>query len=306
MEKIKIFFKLVRRAFKHFIDDDGLNLSASLSYYTIFSIAPLIIVVISLAGMFLGSEAVQGKIYGQINGLVGNSSALQIQEIIKNLETTHNTVAGTIIGIIILLLGATGVFTEIQHSINYIWSIRAKPKKGWIKMLLNRLLSFSLIVSFAFILLAALVVDALSDLLSDKIRIYFPYASVYIFKIVNLVIIFSTITCLFAIIYKVLPDAMIKWKDAFIGAVLTAFLFMIGKFAISFYVAKSNVGLTYGAAASVIILLLWVYYSSIILFFGAEFTRMFALYYGGGVKPNDTSVFIIKQEAKEIDISPLT
>ena len=306
MEKIKIFFKLVRRAFKHFIDDDGLNLSASLSYYTIFSIAPLIIVVISLAGMFLGSEAVQGKIYGQINGLVGNSSALQIQEIIKNLETTHNTVAGTIIGIIILLLGATGVFTEIQHSINYIWSIRAKPKKGWIKMLLNRLLSFSLIVSFAFILLAALVVDALSDLLSDKIRIYFPYASVYIFKLVNLFIIFSTITSLFAIIYKVLPDAIIKWKDAFIGAFLTAFLFMIGKFAISFYVAKSNVGLTYGAAASVIILLLWVYYSSIILFFGAEFTRMFALHYGGGVKPNDTSVFIIKQEAKEIDIAPLT
>ncbi len=306
MEKIKIFFKLIRRAFKHFIDDDGLNLSASLSYYTIFSIAPLIIVVISLAGMFLGSEAVQGKIYGQINGLVGNSSALQIQEIIKNLETTHNTVAGTIIGIIILLLGATGVFTEIQHSINYIWSIRAKPKKGWIKMLLNRLLSFSLIVSFAFILLAALVVDALSDLLSDKIRIYFPYASVYIFKLVNLFIIFSTITSLFAIIYKVLPDAIIKWKDAFIGAFLTAFLFMIGKFAISFYVAKSNVGLTYGAAASVIILLLWVYYSSIILFFGAEFTRMFALHYGGGVKPNDTSVFIIKQEAKEIDIAPLT
>ena len=306
MEKIKIFFKLVKRAFKHFIDDDGLNLSASLSYYTIFSIAPLIIVVISLAGMFLGSEAVQGKIYGQINGLVGNSSALQIQEIIKNLETTHNTVAGTIIGIIILLLGATGVFTEIQHSINYIWSIRAKPKKGWIKMLLNRLLSFSLIVSFAFILLAALVVDALSDLLSDKIRIYFPYASVYIFKLVNLFIIFSTITSLFAIIYKVLPDAIIKWKDAFIGAFLTAFLFMIGKFAISFYVAKSNVGLTYGAAASVIILLLWVYYSSIILFFGAEFTRMFALHYGGGVKPNDTSVFIIKQEAKEIDIAPLT
>ncbi len=306
MEKIKIFFKLVKRAFKHFIDDDGLNLSASLSYYTIFSIAPLIIVVISLAGMFLGSEAVQGKIYGQINGLVGNSSALQIQEIIKNLETTHNTVAGTIIGIVILLLGATGVFTEIQHSINYIWSIRAKPKKGWIKMLLNRLLSFSLIVSFAFILLAALVVDALSDLLSDKIRIYFPDASVYIFKIVNLLIIFSTITCLFAIIYKVLPDAIIKWKDAFIGAFLTAFLFMIGKFAISFYVAKSNVGLTYGAAASVIILLLWVYYSSIILFFGAEFTRMFALHYGGGVKPNDTSVFIIKQEAKEIDIAPLT
>ena len=173
-------------------------------------------------------------------------------------------------------------------------------------MLLNRLLSFSLIVSFAFILLAALVVDALSDLLSDKIRIYFPYASVYIFKLVNLFIIFSTITSLFAIIYKVLPDAIIKWKDAFIGAFLTAFLFMIGKFAISFYVAKSNVGLTYGAAASVIILLLWVYYSSIILFFGAEFTRMFALHYGGGVKPNDTAVFIIKQEAKEIDIAPLT
>ena len=305
MKHIRNFFSLLRGASGNFLEDDGLKLSASLSYYMIFSIAPLIIIVMGLAGVFLGPEAVQGKIYWQINGLVGNSTALQIQEIIKNIETTHNSVAGTIVGIIVLLVGVTGIFTEIQHSINYIWSVRAKPKRGWIKILLNRLLSFSLILSLGFILLVALLVDGLSDLLNDKIKLHFPNASLYVFKTLNLGTIFLSITSLFAIIFKVLPDAKIMWKDSFIGALMTAFLFMMGKWIISYYVGKLDVGLTYGTAASIIILLLWVYYSSIILFFGAEFTRLYALHYGGGVKPYSTSVFIIKQEAKEIELSPL-
>jgi len=304
-EKFRIFIKVFRGATTNFIDDNGLKLSASLSYYTIFAIAPMILMVIALAGIFLGTEAVQGKIYGQINGLVGNSTALEIQNIIKNIQETHHTVAGSIIGVGILVLAATGVFTEIQDSINYIWSVKAKPRKGWVKMIFNRLLSFSLIISFGFILLVSLLVNAVIDLLSDRLKLYFAEITVLLFYIVNMVLLFFIIASLFAIIFKVLPDARMKWKDTFIGAFFTALLFIGGKFLIGFYLGNSSVGTTYGPAASIIILLLWVYYSSIILFFGAEFTQVYARHYGGGIIPNETAVFIIKKEAKEIELKEL-
>lgn len=205
---------------------------------------------------------------------------------------------------VVLFIGATGIFTEIQDSINYIWSLRAKPKRGIIKFLINRLLSFSLIVSLGFLLLVSLVVSALLDLLSDRLTIYFPHTTVYIFYVLNFVIILVIISVLFAIIFKVLPDGKIKWQDAFIGAGFTAVLFIIGKAGIGYYLGRSNLGATYGAAASVIIILAWVYYTSIILYFGAEFTKVYALEYGGGIVPNDTAVFIIKREAKEIETLP--
>jgi len=298
----RTIFECIKKAGSEFASDNAIKLSASLSYYTIFALAPLLILIISLAGLFLGTDAVQGKIYGEINDVVGNSAALQIQEIIQNIRATKHTVAGTIIGFITLLIGATGVFTEIQDSINYIWSIKAKPKKGWLKLLRNRLLSFSLIVSLGFLLLVSLAVNALMDLLSEHLKIYFADATVYIFYVINLIMIFAVISCLFAIIFKVLPDATIRWKDAFIGASITAVLFIMGKFLISFYLGTSNIGVTYGAAASVIIILLWVYYSSIILYFGAEFTHAYAINYGGGVEPDDTAVFIVKKEVKEFEM----
>ena len=303
--KVKIFIKVSRGAVSNFIDDNGLKLSASLSYYTIFALAPMILIMMSLAGIFLGLEAVQGKIYGQINGLVGNSTALEIQNIIKNIQGAHHTTAGAIIGVGILLLAVTGVFTEIQDSVNYIWSVKSKPAKGWVKMILNRLLSFSLIISFGFILMVSLSVNALIDLLSERLKIYFAEITVYLFYTVNMIVLFFVIAFLFAIIFKVLPDARIKWKDAFIGAFFTALLFIVGKFLIGFYLGNSSVGVTYGPAASIVVLLLWVYYSSIILFFGAEFTQVYARHYGGGIIPNETAVFIIKKEAKEIELKEL-
>jgi len=303
--KFKIFMKVFRGATTNFIDDNGLKLSASLSYYTIFAVAPMILMVMALAGIFLGTEAVQGKIYGQINGLVGNSTALEIQNIIKNIQQTHHTTAGSIVGVVILVLAATGVFTEIQDSINYIWSVKAKPRKGWIKMIFNRLLSFSLIISFGFILLVSLLINAVIDLLSDRLKLYFAGITVSLLYIVNIFLLFLIIATLFAIIFKVLPDARLKWKDTFIGAFFTALLFIVGKFLIGFYLGNSSVSTTYGPAASIIILLLWVYYSSIILFFGAEFTQVYARHYGGGIIPNETAVFIIKKEAKEIELKEL-
>lgn len=298
---MKSFWRIARQAAIEFVNDSGLKLSAALAYYTIFSIGPVLVIIISLAGLFYGREAVQGRIYYQINGLVGNSAALQIQEIIQNIEKSQLSTSGAVIGVVILLIGATGVFTEIQDSINYIWSIKAKPKRGFVKLLTNRLISFSLIISFGFVMLVSLIINALVDLLQGRLEQFFDSVTVYIFQGINYLVLFGVISVLFAIIFRVLPDATIRWRDAFVGAAFTAFLFLIGKFLIGFYLTYSDIGVTYGAAASIVLLLLWVYYTSIILFFGAEFTKVYTLNLGSGIQPDKTAVFILKREAKELN-----
>ncbi len=204
------FWLIVRQAFTEFFNDHGLKFSASLSYYTVFSLGPVLLIIISLAGIFFGKDAVEGKIYGQINGLVGSAAALQIQEIIGNIEESQFTRSGAIIGFIILFIGATGVFTEMQDSINYIWSIKTKPKKGIIKLVFDRILSFSLIISFGFVLMVSLAVHALVDLLHDKLAKYFDEVTVIVFQGMNYAILFVVITTLFAIIFKILPDAKVR------------------------------------------------------------------------------------------------
>lgn len=301
MKRIRNFFKLLVSSGKSFIEDDALKLSASLSYYTIFALGPVLLLVISFAGIFYGKEAVQGKIFGEIKGLVGNSAAYQIQHMISSIEKNDNSVTGAIIGFVILIFGATGVFTEIQGSINYIWSIRAKPKKGWVRLLINRLTSFSLVVATSFILLVALIVNAVLDLFNEKLASIFPETALVVFYIFNNVTIFVVISAMFAIIYRVLPDATISWKDALLGAGFTAILFLAGKSLIGLYLGNSNFGITYGTAASIMIILAWVYYSSMILYFGATFTKLYALNYGSGIVPDETAVFIIKSETKEIN-----
>lgn len=305
MKKIKKVFELLRNTAIAFDEDNAVKLSASLSYYTIFALGPLLIIIISLSGIFYGKEAVQGKVYEQLKEVIGGSAALQVQQIIINAQHTHGTSIGAIVGTIILFVGATGVFTEIQGSINFIWSVKAKPKKGWLKYLLNRLLSFSLVIGLGFLLLVSLVVNALLALLSERLIHSFPNFPVGLFNLLNTVIILAVITALFAVIYKVLPDAIISWKDAWIGSLFTAGLFLIGKFLIGYYLGKSSLGVTYGTAASIVIILAWVYYSSLILYFGAEFTKIYALYSGEGIKPKQTAVFIIKKEAKEVSFSRL-
>lgn len=176
------FWRLLKRAARDFVNDNGVKLSAALSYYTIFSIGPLLIIIISLAGIVWGTDAVEGKIYAQLNGLLGNATAAQIEDIIKNIKASRLSSSGATLGVIFLVVGATGVFTEIQDSINYIWSIRAKPRRGWLRLILNRVLSFSLIVSFGFILLVSLVVNALVEVLHDRLHNLFDTVTVYVFK----------------------------------------------------------------------------------------------------------------------------
>ncbi|RYY39239.1 MAG: YihY/virulence factor BrkB family protein [Chitinophagaceae bacterium] len=305
IQRIRRFLSLFAKAGNGFVNDNAFKLSASLSYYTVFALGPLLLIIISLAGIFFGREAVQGKIYLQLSGLVGTEAAVQIQNIIKNVHHTHSSTAGAIIGAVILVIGATGVFTEMQDSINYIWSVRAKPKKSWLKYLSNRLLSFSLVVGLGFLLLVSLVINALLNLLSDRLTHYFPNFTVFVFNWINIGIIVVAITGLFAVIYKVLPDAVISWRDAFTGALITALLFLLGKFGIGYYLARSNLDVTYGTAASIVIILSWIYYSALILFYGAEFTKMYALHHGKGIHPKETAVFIIKRESKEVPTSYL-
>jgi membrane protein len=300
IKKLLSFFKLLQEAAEEFFSDNGVKLSASLSYYTVFSIGPVLIIIISLAGIFFGREAVEGKIFWQINGLVGADAAAQVQEIIKNIQKSQFSASGAVIGVVLLIIGATGVFTEIQDSINYIWSVKAKPKRGWVHLLLNRLISFSLIISFGFILLVSLIVHALFDLLQERLMSYFDEGTVYVFQAVNYVILYAVIAVLFAVIFKVLPDAKIKWRDALVGAAFTSVLFLVGKFLISFYLAHSSVGVTYGAATSIVIILLWVYYTSIILYFGAEFTKVYTIAHGGGIEPDKAAVFIVKHQTREL------
>ena len=305
MKRTRRVFELLKNTAGAFSDDNAFKLSASLSYYTIFALGPLLIIIISLSAIFYGKDVVEGKLFDQLSGLVGTDAALQIQSILINAQQTHATTLGAIIGFIVLFIGATGVFTEIQGSINFIWSVRAKPKKGWVKYLFNRLISFSLIIGLGFLLLVSLIVNALLTFLSDTLTRKFPHFPVGLFNLANSLIILTVITCLFAVIYKVLPDAIISWKDAWIGSMFTALLFLLGKFLIGYYLGKSNLGVTYGAAASIVILLAWVYYSSLILYFGAEFTKVYALHSGEGIRPKETAVFIIKRETKEIATSRL-
>lgn len=295
----------MKGAIAGFSDDKAMKLSASLAYYTVFSLAPLLLLVISLAGIFLGKEAIQGQVFSEINGLVGNQAARQIEEMIKNLEKSGQTTLSVIIGFVTLLVGATTVFGEMQDSINTIWKVKAKPKRGWVKLLKDRLLSSSLIVSIGFLLIVSLLVNGMLLALSDNLKRLLPDITVVIFNIINASISFIVITILFGVIFKVLPDVKISWKGVRAGALFTAFLFMLGRVIIGFYIEKTSTGSAYGAAGSLIVILLWVYYTAAILYFGAEFTQSYAQFTGARIEPADYAVHVEQKETeKDVDILP--
>ncbi len=296
MKYLKIFFSLVSESFTEFMNDKGLKLSAALSYYTIFSLAPMILVLISTLSIFMEKSTIQGEIFGQLQGLVGPAATDQLQEIIQNAQISNKSGVAAAIGIATLLIGATGVFAEMQDSINYIWSIKSKPKAGWLQYIKNRLLSFSLILTLGFLLIVSLGANTLVELLGHQLERYFSEASVVFFYIVNIAMVLTVITLLFTVIFKVLPDGILRWKESLVGAGFTAVLFLLGKFIISFYLGKSNLGATYGASASIIILLTWVYYSSIILYFGAEFTKAYAKLDGVAIAPKKHAVLVVREE----------
>ncbi|RYY95690.1 MAG: YihY/virulence factor BrkB family protein, partial [Chitinophagaceae bacterium] len=281
---------LLKKSFKGFSEDKVPKLSASLAYYTVFSLAPLLVVIISLAGIFLGQEAAQGSIVTQMRGLVGDQSAAQVQEMVQGASLSGKSSVALIIGIVTLIIGATSMFGEMQDSINGIWGIKTNPRAGMKAMIKTRILSFGMVASLGFLLLVSLAATAVIEGLGARLQDMFPNVSVVLFYIINLVLTLGITTVLFAGVFKVLPDAKIRWKDVWIGAIFTAVLFLIGKFLIGLYINKSDVGSTYGSAGSLIVLLLWIYYSSFILFMGAEFTKNYLVEYGPGIIPDKYAV----------------
>jgi membrane protein len=301
---LKKIWKVLVATFSGFINDNGLKLSASLAYYTVFSLAPLLILVISLAGLFWGNDAAANRLYPQIAQIVGPPAALQIQEMLKNLAFSGKTGMAVVIGVVTLLVGASSIFVEIQDSLNMIWRVKAKPKKGWLKMLQNRFLSFSLIVSLGFLLLVSLVLNFLMDALSDRLVHFLPYITNLLIKGINLGVTLIVISTLFAIIFKVLPDVKIRWKDVRSGAIFTALLFMLGQYAIGIYLQYEAQSSAYGAAGSIILILLWIYYTAAILYIGAEFTQVYAEAVGCKIEPADYAVAVIQTEV-EREVSTL-
>lgn len=293
----KSLWKVLKLSFKDFTDDKIAKLGAALAYYTIFSLPGILLIIITIADTLYGKEAIQGALQHQISSLVGIQPAIQIQDIIRNAHLSKKTSLAAVIGIITLVIGATSMFGEIQDSINLIWKLKAKPKRGWVKLLFNRLLSFSMVVTLGFLLLVSLVISSLVTLFSNYMASYLPELTILFISIINMLLSFVITVFLFAIIFKILPDAKIRWRDVTVGATATAILFMAGKFAIGYYLGSSSVATTYGAAGSVIIILLWIYYSAIILYFGAAFTKEYAQSFGYHIFPSN-AVWV---KAVEID-----
>jgi membrane protein len=296
---LKGIWEVLMDSFNGFLNNKVLKLSGALAYFTVFSLGPMLIVAIFFADIFYGRDAIEGNIYLQTKSFIGPAAAIQIQEVIKNASLSGKTNFTAIVGFITLLVGATSVFSEIQDSVNMIWNLKAKPKKGWLKILVNRVLSFSVVVGLGFLLLVSLIITALVEAMSNHLYHVFPHITVAIVYVVNLLLTLIVTTLLFSVIFKVLPDAKIKWKDVLVGSITTAILFMLGKFGITFYIGSSNIGSTYGTAGSLIVILIWIYYSAIILYFGAEFTKAYAAHYGSRIEPNQYAVWIKQIEVEE-------
>jgi membrane protein len=297
-EYLTQLWKVLVATFKGFGSDNGLKLSASLAYYTVFSIAPLLIIIISVAGLVFGQDAATDRLYPQIAHYVGSGPALQIQDILKHLALSGKSGMAVIIGLVTLLLGASSIFIEIQDSLNTIWRVKAKPKRGWVQLLKNRFVSFSLIISLGFLLLATLAINLILDALKDKIQHFIPVVTGLLLKGINLAITVIVITTLFGIIFKFLPDVKIKWKDVRSGAFFTSLLFMLGQYIISLYIQYTAQGSAYGAAGSIIVILVWIYYTSAILYIGAEFTQVYAEAIGSHIEPADYAVSVQQTEVE--------
>lgn len=297
-------FELLKNTANHFGADKGMKLSASLAYYSIFSIAPLLLIIIWIIGFIFG-EYIEGQsgamseVFEEFSALFGAEVSFQIQQVIKKISISNRSGIGIGIGLATLIIGSTSIFVEIQDSINTIWKVKAKPRKGWLKMLINRVISFSMVVGFGFLLIASLILNGVIKALSNYINELFPIISVNMMDWINLGLTFLITCILFGTIFSVLPDAKIRIRDALAGAIFTGLLFMLGRYLISLYMIYAAPASAYGAAGSLIVLLLWVYYSATILYFGAVFTRVYAEKYGNGVQPSSYAVKIVHKELEK-------
>jgi membrane protein len=288
--KIKSAATILKTTTVKWLERDPFRNSTVIAYYTIFSMPGLLVIIINVAGYFFGDEAVMQKISTQVGGLIGSDTAKDVEAIVAKASAHKDFTISSAIGIATLLFGATGVFYQLQQTLNLVWDVKPQPQRMLIKFALDRIFSFGLILAVGFLLLVSLVLSTMLTVVSDWVATYISdYLNIF-FRFLDFALSMSVITLLFASIFKFLPDAEIEWKDVWIGALVTAFLFVLAKFALSLYFANADPASTYGAAGSVILIMLWVTYAGMILLFGAEFTRVYASHCGTRINPSEFAV----------------
>ncbi|NTW03301.1 MAG: YihY/virulence factor BrkB family protein [Oscillochloris sp.] len=273
--------------------DRATRLGASLAFFTVLSLSPLLILAVAIAGIIFGQVAAQGELLAQARSLIGLQGAEAIQTMIESANRPGAGIVATIISVITLLFGASGVFGELQAAMNTIWGVEPRPDRGFMGMLKERLFSFSLVLSVGFLLLVSLILSSILSALGGQLRSVMPSFNV-IWQVVEVVVSFCVITLIFAALYKYIPDVHINWRDVWVGAIVTSLLFTIGRFVLGLYLGNSSTTSVYGAAGSLVVVLLWVFYSAQIIFFGAEFTQVYANRFGSQILPSDNAVAIGK------------
>ncbi|MFD1095827.1 YihY/virulence factor BrkB family protein [Salegentibacter chungangensis] len=300
MESLKTFWKLLTKTYFSWAKNEPYGRSGTIAYYSLFSLPGLLIIVISIAGYFFGREAVQGRITDEIGDLIGVQTAEAIEGMITNVALSEKSTLTIILGAGILLFGATGVFFQLKLAMNNIWNV-AEKKTDFKHLLLDRVISLGMVLVIGLLLLVSLVISAALSVVSDRIQSYAPNITAFMVDTANFTISFLVFTTLFIAIFKLLPDIKIRWRITIFGAALTTVLFLIGEFLIGFYLGQSELASVYGGASSVVLILLWVYYTCLILFFGAEFTKQYALYKNEKVVPNEHGEPAIYQELEKLN-----
>ncbi len=297
---IKIFLKLLKKSYLSWEKNGAYAKSATIAYYALFSLPSLLIIVVSIAGYFFGREAVQGRLTGEISEFIGEDTANAVQSMIENAALSQDSTLALIFGLAMLIFGATGVFFQLKIAMNNIWNVAAK-KTNFLRLVLDRVISLGMVFVLGLLLLIAMVISALLKMLAGQVENFFPDITELMITFANYGLSFIIITTLFAAIFKLLPDIKIRIKTTYIGAALTAVLFLLGESAISFYFGQSSPGSVYGGASSVVLILLWVYFTCLILFFGAEFTVQYALLKKEKVVPNRFGEPAIYQEMEKLE-----
>jgi len=285
----KSIWQFLKTTINEWVEAEPFQLAAALSYYTLFSLAPLLLIAIGVAGLVFGREAAQNQIVETLQGMIGQDSAKAVQEMIQaSSEKPKTGMLSTIIGFVALLFGAGGVVGQLQTSLNKVWEVTPKPGQGIWGFLRQRFFSFAMVLAIGFLLLVSLVVTAVLSSFTSMLSSFLGDAT-YVAHAIDIIVSFGFVTLLFALIYKYVPDVEIHWRDVWVGAALTSIMFTVGKYLIGLYIGTSGVNSTFGAAGSLITILVWVYYSSLIFFLGAEFTRVYATQYGSGVAPAENA-----------------
>lgn len=288
-------WSILKETVNDWLEDDASRLAASLAFYTLLSLAPLVIIAVAIAGLVLGPEAARGQIAEELSRLVGPHAATGIQAVVANAKSESSGIIGALLGGATLFLGASGVFGELHFSLNRIWEVQAKPGRGMLGEIKDRFLSFTMVLGVAFLLLVSLIFSAILSALGRSFATALPGGEV-VWQLVSFGTSFAMVTVLFALIYKYVPDVRIRWQDVGVGALMTALLFTLGKSLLGIYLGKASLGSSYGAAGSLVVLVVWVYYSAQILFLGAELTQVWARRHGRDILPNDKSVALRSQQ----------